>query len=243
MRLKRVQTVFAGVASALRGLKVSCRPGFGQIFGNLTENSLRLTTKPKRRFLMPPIVSAFPRPARSSPSPFVDADSKPASPAARYGCRLGERIRWLREARDSAAANGKRRRLSPFTTYEAMEAHHVADAVLRRALWFTAESLGRKGDVTEISFLLGAILAVSPNWVTDKISSRQERSRSCSRAGGLARVFRSASLARRSFAAISLVVFLTFVKRSNMYWMLWTSTFGRAREKLCPSQGSSARRL
>jgi hypothetical protein len=117
--------------------------------------------------------------------------------------RLGERIRWLQEARDSAAAHGRRRRRHPFTLYEAMEAQHLADAVLDRALWFTAESLGRKGDVTEIGFLLGEMLHASLNWVTDQKRFRGKSAVDLAQEpGGLGRVFRSASLGRRSFEVL-----------------------------------------
>jgi len=44
---------------------------------------------------------------------------------------LEDRIRWLHDARDSAAAHGKRRRTRPFTVFEAMEAQHkLAEASL-----------------------------------------------------------------------------------------------------------------
>jgi hypothetical protein len=83
--------------------------------------------------------------------------------------RLGERIRWLQQARDSAAAHGKRRRTRPFTMYEVMEAQHLADSVLHNALWFTAASTGRTGDDGEIAFLLAEMFPgpSSPQWVND----------------------------------------------------------------------------
>jgi hypothetical protein len=65
--------------------------------------------------------------------------------------KLGHRICWLQDVRDSAAAHGRRRRRSPFTMFEAMEAQHLADVMLHRALWFAAESLGRVGDEAEIA--------------------------------------------------------------------------------------------
>lgn len=74
--------------------------------------------------------------------------------------KLGDRIRWLQEARDSAAAHGKRRRKHPFTHVEAMEAQHLAEAILNRSLWFTAESHGRLGDKAEIAFLLSRIFPI-----------------------------------------------------------------------------------
>lgn len=67
---------------------------------------------------------------------------------------LEERIRWLHDARDSAAAHGRRRRTRPFTTFEAMEAQYLADFVLTEALWWAAESRGREGDEREVVFLL-----------------------------------------------------------------------------------------
>jgi hypothetical protein len=82
--------------------------------------------------------------------------------------RLEDRIRWLQEARDSAAAHGKRRRREPFTLFEAMEAQHLADHVLHRALWFTAESHGREGDESEVAFLLEAMFPNYPGWTRDK---------------------------------------------------------------------------
>jgi hypothetical protein len=84
--------------------------------------------------------------------------------------KLGDRIRWLQEARDSAAAHGKRRRKSPFTLFEAMEAQHLAESTLHRALWFTADSQGRLGDDDEIAFLLSMIFPDPSNrdWVSDR---------------------------------------------------------------------------
>lgn len=84
--------------------------------------------------------------------------------------RLGDRIRWLQDARDSAAAHGRRRRPNPFTLFEAMEAQHLAEAVLHRALWFTAESHGRAGDEAELAFPLSNIFPnrSNPSWVTDR---------------------------------------------------------------------------
>jgi hypothetical protein len=82
--------------------------------------------------------------------------------------RLEDRIRWLQGARDSAAAHGKRRRRNPFTHYEAMEAQHLADSVLHRALWHTAEKLGREGDEAEIAFLLEEMFPNYPGWARDK---------------------------------------------------------------------------
>jgi hypothetical protein len=83
--------------------------------------------------------------------------------------RLEDRIRWLQSARDSAAAHGKRRRTTPFTMFEAMEAQHLADAVLHRALWFTAESNGRAGSDAEIGFLLGEMFPFGvANWTRSR---------------------------------------------------------------------------
>jgi hypothetical protein len=83
---------------------------------------------------------------------------------------LGKRIRWLNEARDSAAAHGKRRRQKPFTMHEAMEAQNLAESVLHPAMWFEAESLGRLGDGPEVTFLLSEMLPLPDGklWVTDK---------------------------------------------------------------------------
>jgi Protein of unknown function (DUF2384) len=107
--------------------------------------------------------------------------------------RLGDRIRWLQGARDSAAAHGKRRRRNPLTMFEAMEAQHLADAVLHRALWFTAESHGRAGDEAEIAFLLAETLPDpgDPGWVNDRTRFRGKSALDLARTpGGLARVVR-----------------------------------------------------
>jgi len=107
--------------------------------------------------------------------------------------KLGDRIRWLQDARDSAAAHGKRRRRNPFTMFEAMEAQHLADTVLNRVLWFTAESLGRAGNDAEIAFLL---TEMSPNlgdpgWVNDSTRFQGKSALNLARTpGGLARVVR-----------------------------------------------------
>ena len=85
--------------------------------------------------------------------------------------RVDESIRWLQSARDSAAAHGKRRRPHPFTMFEGMEAQHIADAVLNRALWFTAETHERSGGGEEISFLLAEMFPDlgDPSWTRDPI--------------------------------------------------------------------------
>ena len=107
--------------------------------------------------------------------------------------RLGERIKWLQEARDSAAAHGKRRRRDPFTHFEAMEAQHLAETVLDRALWFTAKSLGRVGDDAEIAFLLSNVFPdpENPSWVTDQPVFRGKSAVQLAQSpNGLTRVFR-----------------------------------------------------
>jgi hypothetical protein len=107
--------------------------------------------------------------------------------------RLGDRIRWLQDARDSAAAHGKRRRRNPFTMFEAMEAQHLADTVLHSALWFTAESIGRAGDDTEIAFLLAEMFQDprDPGWVNDKKRFRGKSAVDLARTpGGLTRIVR-----------------------------------------------------
>jgi hypothetical protein len=84
--------------------------------------------------------------------------------------KLGERILWLQEARDSAAAHGRRRRHHPFTIFEAMEAQHLADHVLHRSLWAAADSRGRTGEDGEIGFLLSEMYFLeeeTPGWVLD----------------------------------------------------------------------------
>lgn len=82
--------------------------------------------------------------------------------------RLEDRIRWLQGVRDAAAAHGKRRRLNPLTHYEVMEAQHLADSVLQRALWQTAEKREREGDEAEVAFLLEEMFPNYPGWVRDK---------------------------------------------------------------------------
>jgi len=105
--------------------------------------------------------------------------------------RLEDRIRWLQDARDSAAAHGRRKRRSPFTLFEAMEAQHLADAVLERALWWKAETLGREGDESEVAFLLEAMFPNYPGWAKDKRPFRGKRAVDLARtAGGLARIRR-----------------------------------------------------
>ena len=53
-----------------------------------------------------------------------------------------------------------------------MEAQHIADAVLTRALWFAVDSLGRKGDESEIAFLLREMFGYryedDPGWVDNQ---------------------------------------------------------------------------
>ncbi len=105
--------------------------------------------------------------------------------------RLEDRIRWLQNARDSAAAHGRRRRPNPFTLFEAMEAQHLADAVLQRALWWKAESLGREGDESEVAFLLEAMFPNYPGWAKDKKLFRGKRAVDLARTpGGLAKILR-----------------------------------------------------
>lgn len=78
--------------------------------------------------------------------------------------KLEDRIRWLHDARDSATAHGKRRRTTPFTVFEAMEAQHLADSMLTTALWWTADSRGRQGDEHEVGFLLEEMIRGSLEW-------------------------------------------------------------------------------
>jgi hypothetical protein len=105
--------------------------------------------------------------------------------------RLEDRIRWLQNARDSAAAHGRRRRPNPFTLFEAMGAQHLADAVLQRALWWKAKSLGREGDESEVAFLLEAMFPNYPGWAKDKKLFRGKRAVDLARTpGGLAKILR-----------------------------------------------------
>lgn len=104
---------------------------------------------------------------------------------------LENRIHWLQKARDSAAAHGKRRRHRPFTLLEAAEAQHLASTVLDRALWTKAESLGRKGDESEVAFLLEEMLPNNPGWTKDKKLFKGKRAVDLARTpGGLAKVMR-----------------------------------------------------
>ena len=106
--------------------------------------------------------------------------------------RLEDRILWLQDARDSASAHGKRRRRTPFTLYEAMEAQHLADTVLHRALWWKAQLDGREGDEAEIAFLLEEMFVDDPGWSRDKKLFRGRRAVDSARTpGGLAKVPRS----------------------------------------------------
>ncbi len=105
--------------------------------------------------------------------------------------RLEDRIGWLQNARDSAAAHGRRRRPNPFTLFEAMEAQHLADAVLQRALWWKAESLGREGDESEVAFLLETMFPNYPGWAKDKKLFRGKRAVDLAGTpGGLAKILR-----------------------------------------------------
>ena len=109
----------------------------------------------------------------------------------RHKRRLEDRIRWLQDARDSAAAHGKRRRSNPFTLLEAMEAQHLAHSVLERAIWWKAESLGREGDESEVAFLLEEMFPYNPGWARDRKLFRGKRAVDLVRTpGGLTRVLR-----------------------------------------------------
>ena len=102
---------------------------------------------------------------------------------------LEDRLRWLQSARDSAAAHGKRRRRTPFTHFEAMEAQHLAHAVLERALWRTAELQGREGDESELAFLLEEMFHIDSCWARDRKLFRGKRAVDLARIpGGLAEV-------------------------------------------------------
>ena len=57
---------------------------------------------------------------------------------------LGRRIYWLQTIRDEAAAHGQRRRRTPLSFFEAMEAQELADSVLHKALWHGASVRGRR---------------------------------------------------------------------------------------------------
>jgi hypothetical protein len=120
----------------------------------------------------------------------MDPDERVGFPG-RPKRRLEDRIRWLQEARDSAAAHGRRRRGNPFTQFEAMEAQHLADAVLERALWWKAESLGREGDESEVAFLLEEMFPIYPGWARDRTLFRGKRAVDLARTpGGLTRVLK-----------------------------------------------------
>ena len=122
----------------------------------------------------------------------MDYDERVGFPGRRTQ-KLGDRIRWLQEARDAAAAHGKRRRRNPFTMFEAMEAQHLADSVLHRALWFAAESRGRGGDTAEIAFLLSEMWPDpnGPNWANDRTRFRGRSAADLAQTpGGLAEVVR-----------------------------------------------------
>jgi hypothetical protein len=119
--------------------------------------------------------------------------------------KLGDRIYWLRDARDSAAAHGKRRRANPFTMVEAMEAQHLASTVLDHALWSTAEAIGRRGTETEIAFLLQemypTLVDVASGWATDKRLFQGKSAVDLARCpGGLRRVVKRHKLLIRDIA-------------------------------------------
>jgi hypothetical protein len=104
---------------------------------------------------------------------------------------LEDRVRWLQDARDSAAAHGRRRRRNPFTLFEAMEAQHLAHAVLDRALWWAAESVGRQGDESEVAFLLQEMFPVYPGWAKHGKLFRGKRAVDLARMpGGLTTILR-----------------------------------------------------
>ena len=72
-----------------------------------------------------------------------------------------------------------------------MEAQHLADSVLHRALWHTAEKLGREGDEAEIAFLLEEMFPNYPGWARDKKLFRGKRAIDLARIpGGLKPVSR-----------------------------------------------------
>ena len=105
--------------------------------------------------------------------------------------RLEKQIRWLQDARDSAAAHGKRRRSKPFTLFETMEAQHLAHLVLERALWSKAESVGREGDESEVGFLLQEMFPNNPGWARDKKLFGGKRAVDLARTpGGLTKVLK-----------------------------------------------------
>lgn len=139
----------------------------------------------------------------------LDADEAVGFPGRRRQ-KLLKRILWLQEARDSAAAHGRRRRRTPFTMYEGMEAQHVADSILNRALWFSAESRGRRGTDDEIGFLLGEMHPdpEHPKWMFNKKVYRGKSAVDLARVpGGLRRVInrieRENRKARRENSAAS----------------------------------------
>jgi hypothetical protein len=113
---------------------------------------------------------------------------------------LEDRLRWLQSARDSATAHGRRRRPTPFTLFEVMEAQHLADLILNRALWGTAESRGREGDESEVAFLLEAMWPNYPGWARDKKLFRGKLAVDLARTpGGLGRIL---SLQKRRIEAL-----------------------------------------
>lgn len=79
---------------------------------------------------------------------------------------LEDRLYWLRDLRDSTSAHGRRRRGARITYFEAMEAQHLADAILHKVLWHEADRFGRSGTDCEIEFLLNAMYWTidNPRW-------------------------------------------------------------------------------
>jgi hypothetical protein len=69
--------------------------------------------------------------------------------------RLGETIYALQRLRDATSAHGVRRRPTPVSWFEAMQAQHLAESVFHQALWHECRRAGRpEGGDEELRYLL-----------------------------------------------------------------------------------------
>jgi hypothetical protein len=86
---------------------------------------------------------------------------------------LGKAIYALQKLRDTTSAHGIRRRPSPITWYEAMEAQHLAESVLHQALWQECCRRGRpEGTDVELRYLLNQMypLCAFTGWLGQTFS-------------------------------------------------------------------------
>jgi hypothetical protein len=75
---------------------------------------------------------------------------------------MTERVRFVHQLRDATSAHGRRRRRAPLKYKEVMEAQHLAQAVVQRALFhFTSEQGRMDGKASERKYLLAAMFGAS----------------------------------------------------------------------------------